>query len=173
MTPQEIYNTLKMFKIAVEKKEQYRTHSYEKFSKKHILFELSSMFKTNIICETDLINYLAYKHLWCDNFNLYDIKINEIIPTSKVFSRERLNHDIEYIRTLIESTNMELGKFFIINADGYNILFNLIKKGRLSPYFYLYFYNKIFFQNSEDIIRNDLYIFNKKIDFLKNKRIIV
>jgi hypothetical protein len=105
----------------------------------------------------DFIIFLLYKNMMGEKVNFYKIKSKEIINDVELFTKKRLNKDLELLKVVYEKLNFKgIEDYFHIKEDGTNIIYVLIKTKKISPIFFI--------RNFEKFLTNEI-----KNDIIKNK----
>lgn len=113
----------------------------------------------------ELAIYLLYRNMMGESrISLYKIKPENIKETMKLFTKKRIQEDLKLISIIHKEFKFKgLNDYFDIKEDGTNIAFDLVRKGRISPVFFIKNFEKVLTNRQKDVIINKEYEQFKKI----------
>jgi len=99
-----------------------------------------------------VIAYMYESLFVSKKIRIKNLNLNRIKEIKKLFTRKQFNADVDFLISINKSLNItKVQDYFKINNNGENIVYNLIKKGFISPIFYMYYYKKIFTNDKQSI----------------------
>jgi hypothetical protein len=117
----------------------------------------------------DFKMYIVSLFMEKEKVNWNDIHLNDIAEVSKDYSNQKYSEDKIFIKALMIKLNLDISFLYKINADGNNILFDLINDKHISRMFYILRYEKSkgCFDKPEYDISNEVIHINKRTETLK------
>ena len=118
----------------------------------------------------DFKMYIIIHYLTHSKLNWRDINFNDVKLVSNSCSKERYEKDNTFINELLVKINLTLSDLYVVNSNGTNIMYDLVKTKKVSPIFYLMKYHKPeeFFNNAKFDLSDDLILINKRTEQIKN-----
>jgi hypothetical protein len=114
----------------------------------------------------DFILVLLYQAMIYDKIQLYEIKVNNVKNILQLFTTNQLQNDLELLKHIYQELKLKHGllAYFEIKEDGTNIIYNLIKKQKISPILFIRNFKKFLTTGGENgIIKNTEYLQFEKI----------
>jgi len=115
--------------------------------------------------------FVIYSYMLLNRFNWSGVSEDSITRSLASFKLSRYEKDREYVKNIsgrLGITNIR--EFFSINSNGNNLLYDLIKQGKISPVLYIKKFNiglKEFSKTKYDV-SEELNRFNKGIKIIKS-----
>lgn len=82
--------------------------------------------------------YLLNHYIFNNKMIWRDIKISDILISKKIYTKKQLDKDKKFILDLNEKVKFkDINTYYKVNADGSNILYDLILKKYITPIFYV------------------------------------
>jgi hypothetical protein len=126
-----------------------RANEYHQNNAKRIFNDIEN----NFYDYRGLVLYLLYNAMMDETITLYDIKDRNIKSVVKLFGKEQLAEDKEFIRKVNQSMNFKhISDFFRLTQEGFPVIFPLIKQKYISPVFFMKYYKKDLTTQKEDVI---------------------
>jgi hypothetical protein len=87
--------------------------------------------------------YILYLSIFKDTVNWNDIDLNDIIKIARLFTSRQFQKDKDFLLQLNKKLSFENINFlYKVNANGNNIMLDLVLKNKISPYTYMKLYRE-------------------------------
>lgn len=118
---------------------------------------------------SDMILFICHQYIFDTKINLKDINNKNVNEIVKIYSKEQLEKDKEFVKSIIQKSILKnFNELFTIKEDGESIVYALILHKYISPFFFIFTEEKKRLTSEiKDVILN-----NKYERFLKITKII-
>lgn len=87
----------------------------------------------------DFKTFMLYSYIYRDKMQWKDVKMSNIMACKTLFTKKQLDKDKEFILNLSKKVGKikDINTFYRVNANGKNILLDLLLDKYISPFFYI------------------------------------
>jgi hypothetical protein len=102
---------------------------------------ISNLWIQGQIKENDILNYFTLMYLENGKISWTNIRSMDIVECKKLTTKSRIESDKKFLDEVNEKFGVSgYSKYFRINSNGFNLMYELIQKNHISPFTYLILY---------------------------------